>query len=69
MAKNPIATMMAQAVTPGTVAAPGGKKVPPPKGVQKTAPGGPLPGKAPPPPVAPGKGFGGRPPPPKFGKR
>ena len=67
MAKNSISAMMAQAVQPGIVQAPPGKlgakpkAVAPPKGVQKTAPGGPLPGKAPPPPVAPRKGFGGKP--------
>jgi len=69
MAKNPIANLMAQAVAPGTVKAPGKKSVPPPKGVQKTAPLGPPPGKPPPAPVAPRKGFGGKPPPPlPFGK-
>ena len=77
MAKNTIAGMMAQAVKPGTVQAPPGKvgakgtkAVAPPKGVQKTAPGGPLPGKAPPPPLQPGQGFkGGMKPPSKpFGK-
>jgi hypothetical protein len=74
MAKNPVASMLAQAVAPGVVQAPPGKigakpkAVAPPKGVQKTAPGGPLPGKAPPPPLKPGKGFGGRPAPKSFGK-
>lgn len=76
MAKNPIATMMAQAVAPGPVRSvpPGkvgakAKSVPVPKGVQKTAPLGPAPGRPPPPPPKPTKGFGGRPAPAKpFGK-
>ena len=65
MAKNPLGQMMAQAVQPGIVQAPPGKlgakpkAVAPPKGVQKTAPGGPLPGKAAPPPLKPGGGFRG----------
>ena len=67
MAKNPIASILAQSVAPGSVPAPGGKKVPPPKGVQKSAPQGPLPGKAPPPQPKPGKGFGGKPKPAPFG--
>ena len=66
MARNPLGTMMAQAVRPGSVPAPGGKSVPAPKGVQKTAPAGPPPGLPPKPPVAPRKGFGGRPAPKPF---
>ena len=73
MAKNPIATMMAQAVAPGVVQAPPGrlgaktKPVAPPKGVQKAIPAAPSPGKTPPPPVKPRQGFGGRPAPKPFG--
>ena len=68
MAKNPIASMMAQAVTPGPVQSIG-KKIPVPKGVQKTTSLGPSPGKPPPPPVKPGKGFGGKPAAKAFGKK
>ncbi len=60
MAKNPLANMMAQAVKPGSVAAPGGKSVPPPKGVLKSAPAPFPPGKnapAPPPPPTRSGGF------------
>jgi hypothetical protein len=53
MAKDPLANMMAQAVKPGSVPAPGGKTVAPPKGVQKTAPTGFQPGKSAPPPPPP----------------
>ena len=73
MAKNPLGTMLAQAVTPGVVQAPPGKiggkpkAVAPPKGVQKSIPAAPSPGKFPPPPVAPRKGFGGKPAPKPFG--
>ena len=74
MAKNPIANMMAQAVAPGIVQAPPGrigakpKAVAPPKGVQKTIPAAPSPGKFPPPPVKPRGGFkGGMPAPKPFG--
>lgn len=72
MAKNPIASMLAQAVTPGVVKAPPGKigakpkAVAPPKGVQKATSLGPAPGKAPPPPVKPRAGFGGKKAPPSF---
>jgi hypothetical protein len=76
MAKNPLGQMMAQAVTPGAVkSVPPGKigtsstkSVPVPKGVQKTTSLGPAPGKPPPQPVAPRKGFGGKPAPKPFGK-
>jgi hypothetical protein len=60
---------MAQAVKPGSVKAPSGKSVPPPKGVQKSVPTGPPPGRPAPPPVAPGKGFGGKPAPKQFGSK
>ena len=77
MAKNPIANMMAQAVAPGPVqnVPPGkiggkSKSVPVPKGVQRSAPQGPPPGKPAPAQPKPTKGFGGRPAPaPPFGKK
>ena len=70
MAKNPIASLMAQAVAPGPVRAPGKKSVPVPKGVQRSAPQGPPPGKPPRPAPAPRKGFGGKAPPaPPFGAK
>lgn len=57
MAKNPLANMMAQATIPGPVTATTGKKVPPPKGVQKSAPpAAPIGKNPPPPPKAGGKG-------------
>jgi hypothetical protein len=58
MAKDPLSAMMAQAVAPGSVSAPGGKKVPP-KGISKGKPPMP-PAKGPPPPPPPAgakKGF------------
>ena len=69
MAKNPLSTMMAQAVTPGAVPAPGGKKVPP-KGIPKGAPPMP-PAKGPPAapkPAGQKLAFGGKKAPP-FGKK
>ena len=55
MAKDPLATTLAQATIPGTVTAPGGKKVPPPKGVQKAPVAASPIGKNPPPPPKAGK--------------
>ena len=76
MAKNPLGTMLAQAVTPGVVQAPPGKiggkpkAVAPPRGVQKSIPAAPSPGLPPPPPVKPRQGFGGKPAPKlPFGKK
>lgn len=57
MAKDPLASMLAQATTPGPVTATTGKKIPPVKGVQKTAPPATPIGRNPPPaPKAGGKG-------------